>query len=393
LSVSVVASALSTAPAAASSVSSCPWWFSTNESFFSGADLGSTSTSGEISNCRRITLTDEDLPTGTVGYQVIYRSKLETGVSVPVSGTVLVPAGERKGIISMATGTVGLADKIGSTESCAPSVGLPSGGAMVSGPASEYVEQGYVVAVTDYQGLRTPGAHLYLNGVAEGRAMIDMARAAQRIPGAGLGAKKVLYTGYSQGGHATLWAAQLTKSYAPELDAVGALAGGPPVNVEATRALNDGALASGGFAYIITAFQNAYPTLNLPARLSASGQTFVNAHANECSVDMVLSSGSQFRSWTKLWKDGEDPVLTSQPFRDRLDQNNVPDTKPTIPLYVFHGNLDGVVPFAPAKALADKWIDVDQADVTWRTISLGSHVTSHTPGRNAAASWVTARFS
>ena len=38
------------------------------------------------------------------------------------------------------------------------------------------LQQGYAVAVSDYQGLGTPGPHTYMVGQSMGRAVLDMAR-------------------------------------------------------------------------------------------------------------------------------------------------------------------------------------------------------------------------
>ena len=48
------------------------------------------------------------------------------------------------------------------------------------------LDRGWAVAVSDYEGLGTPGQHTYVVGRSEGRAVLDMARAAQRLPGTGL---------------------------------------------------------------------------------------------------------------------------------------------------------------------------------------------------------------
>ena len=44
-----------------------------------------------------------------------------------------------------------------------------------------WLKAGYAVVRTDYEGLGTPGAHPYLIGASEGRAMLDMVRAARKL--------------------------------------------------------------------------------------------------------------------------------------------------------------------------------------------------------------------
>ena len=126
-------------------------------------------------------------------------------------------------ILSVAHGTTGIADQ------CAPS----------HDPASDlaaqarYVNAGYLVAVTDYEGLGTPGRHPYLVGESEGRSVLDAAKAARQLPGAEAGDQLAIW-GHSQGGHAALWAAQLAARWAPELELIGTVAAGVPADLTAT---------------------------------------------------------------------------------------------------------------------------------------------------------------
>ena len=55
-------------------------------------------------------------------------------------------------------------------------------------------------------------------------------RAARQIPEVGGGSRYALW-GYSQGGHAALFAASIASAYAPELKLVGVAAAAPPTNL------------------------------------------------------------------------------------------------------------------------------------------------------------------
>jgi pimeloyl-ACP methyl ester carboxylesterase len=82
---------------------------------------------------------------------------------------------------------------------------------------------------TDYEGLGAEGPHPYLVGASEGRAVLDAVRAASQIEGSGVApTSPVLLLGFSQGGHAALFAAELAPTYAPDLD-VRAVAAVAPV--------------------------------------------------------------------------------------------------------------------------------------------------------------------
>ena len=146
-------------------------------------------------------------------WQVLYRSTSALGDPIAVSGTVLVPAtpwvglGQRP-LVSYAVGTRGVGDP------CAPSYTLTQGADYEGAFIAALLAQGWAVAVTDYEGLGTPGGHTYVVGQSEGRAVIDMARAAQRLPGTGLSSSTpTAFMGYSQGGGAAGWAAELAPTY------------------------------------------------------------------------------------------------------------------------------------------------------------------------------------
>ena len=88
-----------------------------------------------------------------------------------------------------------------------------------------WLNAGYAVVRTDYQGLGTPGVHGYLIGKDEGRSVLDIVRAARSV--VGHLSNKVVIGGHSQGGHAALWAAALAKTWTPELKVAGTLAFAP----------------------------------------------------------------------------------------------------------------------------------------------------------------------
>ena len=78
--------------------------------------------------------------------------------------------------------------------------------------------RGWAVAITDYQGLGTPGDHTYMVGRALGPNVLDAMRAARKLSPAELpvdGPAAIM--GYSEGGAAAAWAAQLQPVYAPDV--------------------------------------------------------------------------------------------------------------------------------------------------------------------------------
>lgn len=140
---------------------------------------------------------------------------------VPVSGILYVPRGRRPAggwpLLAWAHGTLGIAD------ACAPSwTGVRARDAVYM---NRWLEAGFAVVATDYQGLGGPGPHPYLYWQAEGRSILDSARAALARK-RGLISNQVLIAGQSQGSGAALGAARLAREYAPDLKVVGVIATG-----------------------------------------------------------------------------------------------------------------------------------------------------------------------
>src|SRR5207302_383600 len=98
------------------------------------------------------------------------------------------PKGGRK-VLAWAHGTVGgaricapseqpnpaqnLVDYYSFASPCAVDVGVPA--------LTTFLQRGYVVAATDYQGLGGPGVHQYVVGATEARNVLDSVKAAQHI--------------------------------------------------------------------------------------------------------------------------------------------------------------------------------------------------------------------
>jgi len=125
-------------------------------------------------------------------------------------------------IVAWAHPTTGVARK------CAPSLRQSPTNSIVG--FNDLIPAGYIIAATDYPGLGTAGPMGYLVGKGQGQAVIDSVRAARQIPEVG-GSNRYALWGYSQGGHAVLFAAGMASAYAPELKLVGVAAAAPPTNL------------------------------------------------------------------------------------------------------------------------------------------------------------------
>ena len=160
--------------------------------------------------------------TDSQAWRVLYTSTSYDGSPIVVSGMVFAPTtpppAAGRPVVSWAHPTTGIVD------ACAPSrIDAPYGD--VQG-LQEFLAKGWAVVATDYQGLGTEGMHPYLVGSSEARGTIDIVRAARTMAGVGASADYAVF-GHSQGGQAVLFAGQMAKSYAPELNLVAVAAAAP----------------------------------------------------------------------------------------------------------------------------------------------------------------------
>ncbi|MFE0684989.1 lipase family protein [Streptomyces sp. NPDC058961] len=322
--------------------------------------------------------------TNTRAWHVTYRSTTAKGAPNTVSGTVIVPNDGRTGprpVVTYAVGTVGLGD------SCAPSANFPYGTAVEATLINQVVQRGWAVAVTDYEGLGTPGDHTYTVGRAEGTAVLDAARAAERLGIPGVDANSpVGIMGYSQGGQASSWAAELHDSYAPDLKVKGTATGGVPADLMKVASSNDGGLGS-GLIFMAAAGQDAaFPELNLNSYLNPAGKALVDYFKNNCvAVDTTVGSFKHITDMTV-----KNP-LQQPDWQARLAESKLGTHRPDAPVYLYHGTVDELIPYAVGQQLRSDWC-ARGTNVEWHALPLLGHIGGVTVGGIPAANWLADRF-
>jgi MYXO-CTERM domain-containing protein len=320
-----------------------------------------------------------------LAFQILYLSTTALGERNAVSGTLLVPRAPYPGgprpIVGYGVGTQGMGD------ACAASKGLVSGGTYDSGFARSALDRGWAVAVSDYEGLGTPGEHTYVVNLSLGHAVIDSVRAAQRIPEAGLGEDSpVVFWGYSEGGAAVAAAAELAPSYAAELHVVAVASGAAPSDLIASGRYQDGQLGFGSVFIAGLGYQAAYPELQLTSNLNELGRSEGEWAKNACILDIIARfSGRKMSDYTLA-----DP-LTNDAFVARLEENRLGRRNPRVPVYLYHGEVDQVIPLAVGEALRDAYC-AGGASVSWVTYPGAEHVLGQTQGFEAAEAWLAERL-
>lgn len=327
---------------------------------------------------------------GVKSWQVLYRSQTVAGAPTAVSGTVLVPdkpwqgTGKRP-LVSYAVGTRGLGD------SCAPSYTLTQGLDYEELFIIDALNQGWAVAVTDMEGLGTPGQHTYEVGRSQGMAVLNMARAAERLPDAGLAGAPVAIKGYSQGGTSAGWAAELAASYAPDLDLKGVAAGGVPADLRAVAASLDGGPFVALMFMAAVGYDAAYPELKLDGYLNDNGRALLAKAEDMCLVSV---DGPLTVLQTAFKKIGDyttsNPLDTPQ-WQARLDENKLGSTAPNVPVFQAQALLDEIIPAKQAETLDHDWC-ARGANVTYKSYPLAEHATGLLESEGDMMSFLADRF-
>jgi predicted esterase/Ca2+-binding EF-hand superfamily protein len=269
-------------------------------------------------------------------YRILYAGLGYSGGPRDVTGTVLVPDAPVPAggwpIVGYAHGTTGLG------EGSAPSrVGFTR---LEREHVERWLAAGNVVAVTDYEGLSTPGPHPYLNGEAVADDVVDAVRAARQLGAPTSGGWVV--AGFSQGGHAALFVGLMATRYAPELDFRGTVALAPLAHMPLLIGV---ATADGSrqvsilTSYLLAGLPTSHPDFDPRGLLSDEGNRLVDLAATAPLVD-VLRAGrglTNDRVGTTNLQDREGVYAL-------LDTCRVPVVRFDRPVFVGAGDADEVVP-------------------------------------------------
>lgn len=321
--------------------------------------------------------------------RVLYKSTNRAGKAIAVSGTVLVPnapwigVGSRP-VIGYAPGTQGMADR------CAPSRQFSEGIEYEGIGIEGLLLRGYAVAMPDYEGLGTVGVHTYMDRVSQGRATLDVVRAAQRLSGTGLSSTSpVGLMGYSQGGGAAASAVELASTYAPELRLKGAVVGAVPADLTKVATNLDGGLYSSFAFFALRGLAVSYD-VDLSPYLNATGRATSDRVETECVFDLLNNA---FVKSSTLSYNGQpmSTLMAAEPFKSIVAAQRIGTIKPRVPVLVTHSALDDVIPYSVGKQMAKSWCGKG-ANVFFSTNIAPLHVGGIVPQTAEALPFFEARF-
>lgn len=368
---------------------------------------GIPSEPGSVIACRSTELPHVPGDVPMRAWKVQYSSQDNAGDAVAVSGTVAVPEAEWKGpgsrpVVAFNPGTLGLGSQCAFSKQLAGAFQDEYEGESIAA----LLKAGYAVAATDGAGYLDGQTHPYVAGADAGHALLDIVRSAPAIPGSSLDPKtKVGLWGYSEGGAASLWAAQLAASYAPELDVVGDVSGGVPGDLKVVaKSLNGGPFA-GFMIDAVLGLSAAHPQMPFGELMNAQGMETIKKARSHCLAGTISTLAGQ-----KIEDNTQDRLSLDQLYElkgtDGRTWGQVVDAQKLgvaigrkgsgatyeidFPVLQYRGALEEVIPTETEDATRKAYC---AAGVTtqWKTYP-GDHLTTDQLAKDDAVKWLGERF-
>lgn len=307
------------------------------------------------------------IPQRITAMQLLYRTIDMHGAPEAVVTTVLVPTERSRQrptpLLSYQCAIDAIADR------CFPSYALRQGSHSLGSVAhidffmiSAALAEGWVISVPDHEGVRG----MWGAPNEPGYRALDGLRAALSTPALDLSPDTPIgMWGYSGGGLATAWAAELCADYAAELNVVGAVLGSPVGDLGHTFRRLNGTIYSGLPATVVAALTHIYPDLHriIDEHATTEGKAMLK------SIEKMTTAHAVLRLFRK-----DMGALIDCPLEQVLDMPELQRIFDDIKL----GHTAPTPPVLIVQAVHDRIVSVDDIDELTETYTTGgSHVTYH----------------
>jgi triacylglycerol lipase len=333
------------------------------------------------------------IPQKFTATQLLYRSTDRNGIAEPAVTTVLVPTERGPEEICPVVSYQCAIDAVASR--CFPSYALRRG-AFAVGALAQFelllitaaLAEGWAVSVPDHEGRQGVWGAPY----EPGHRILDGLRAAlshehlNLSPSAPIG-----LWGYSGGGLATAWAAEVAADYAPELDIAGAVLGSPVGDLGHTFRRLNGSFFSGLPSMVVAALSRVYPELDRVIKRHATeeGHALLDALKKMTTLEAVIRMAH---------KDLDSYV--NRPLAEILDEPEVQfvfdDIKlgkqaPAPPVLIVQAVHDSIVSVDVIDELAENYRAAGAA-VTYHRDMFSEHILLHPMSAPMTLRWLRDRF-
>jgi len=250
------------------------------------------------------------------------------------------------------------------------------------------VAEGWVVSVPDHEG---PDG-MWGTPHEPGYRVLDGLRATLNFERFGLAAEsRVGLWGYSGGGLASAWAAEVYADYAPELNVVGAVLGSPVGNLGNTFRRLNGTTYAALPALVVSALAKSFPGL----------AQVIEEHATDEGLAMLtgLERMTTAHALVRLFRTNMDDwvrppldqVLDMPEVREIFDAIKLGGTVPTPPVLIVQAVHDSLIAVEDIDELADLY-SVGGARLTYHRDMFSEHMLLHPMSAPMTLRWLTDRF-
>lgn len=273
-------------------------------------------------------------------FRILYSSTdgVEGKGPVAVSGAVYLPKGKApKGgwpLMVWAHGTTGMAD-----------VSAPSWHGqfdVYQTYLKAWLDAGYAIVASDYQGLGVPGPHPYLNTRPAAYSSLDSARVVLKtVPGI---SNRIITVGHSQGAAAAFATGGYAAAYAPDLHYLGTVATGVPYAAGKTTSSTeqyDQDKVDPTISYMLLMMlmvQQTHPDLKASDILTERAQPLLEKIGTLSGDDLYTQVMGAGLTWANTFKPGALPRLIGM----TMQRMEYPTLKLTQPVFIGIGADDTI---------------------------------------------------
>jgi hypothetical protein len=250
------------------------------------------------------------------------------------------------------------------------------------------IAEGWAVSIPDHEGRQGLWGAPY----EPGYRVLDGIRAALSSERSGISpAAPIGLWGYSGGGLASAWAAEMCGEYAPELDIVGAVLGSPVGDLGHTFRRLNGSFLAGLPALVVAALAHAYPDLDrvIKEHTNDEGRALLSG------LEKMTTVGAVFRMAGKNMDDYLDEpledILSTPEVTHVFDNIKLGSAVPAPPVLIVQAVHDYLIDVHDIDELADAY-SAGGANVTYHRDAFNEHICLHPLSAPMTLRWLTDRF-
>jgi alpha-beta hydrolase superfamily lysophospholipase len=197
--------------------------------------------------------------------------------------------------------------------------------------------------------------------------------------------------GYSGGGLASAWAAEMSGTYAPELNIVGAVLGSPVGDLGHTFRRLNGTYMSGLPALVVAALADIYPELNevIQEHATEDGKALLKRLHNMTTAEAIIRMVK--KDMGDMLDQPLEQILETPAVQHVFDDIKLGAAVPTPPVLIVQAVHDQLISVQDIDELADTY-SAGGADVTYHRDLFSEHLLLHPLSAPMTLRWLTDRF-